>query len=88
MSNSPFSHVSNEVLKFVVTQNRSATVGPRLGSLSLAPRKLIQTPHYVATTSRGSVPHITSDLMRRYTGIASVYIALEDCALTSMALGW
>ena len=57
----------------------------RLGTLSLHGRKTINTPHYVALTSRGTVPHLTQDMMRDNTEIQGVYAALEDCE--SYAIG-
>ncbi len=52
---------------------------PRLGTLSLRGRKTIDTPHYVALSSRGAVPHLTQDMMRDNTAISGIYAALEDC---------
>ncbi|KAL9616737.1 MAG: hypothetical protein Q9160_008425 [Pyrenula sp. 1 TL-2023] len=66
------------MLSFVVTHNKSPTLGPRLGDLRVASRCRIQTPHYVATTSRGVVPHVTPDLVCKHSKISSVYVALED----------
>ena len=51
----------------------------RLGRLTVPHRSPIETPHYVAITSRGAVPHISQDLMRQHTGVQGVYVALEDC---------
>ncbi|KAI9834570.1 MAG: hypothetical protein M1819_002946 [Sarea resinae] len=50
----------------------------RLGRLLVPGRKSIQTPHFIANTSRGVVPHLAHDLMRRHTDISGVYVALED----------
>jgi len=35
-------------------------------------------PTYIATSSRGSVPHLTSDNIRSHTKIGSVHVGLED----------
>ncbi len=51
----------------------------RLGALSLHGRKTVDTPHYVALTSRGTVPHLTQDMMRDNTEIQGIHVALEDC---------
>ncbi|KAK3068807.1 hypothetical protein LTR53_013333 [Teratosphaeriaceae sp. CCFEE 6253] len=53
-------------------------LAPRLGRLSLANRKAMETPHYLAITSRGVVPHITQDTYIRDTSISGVYVGLED----------
>ena len=51
----------------------------RLGSLRFRSRNSIDTPHYVAASSRGAVPHIAQDMMRSNTRISAMYTALEDC---------
>ncbi|MCJ1288166.1 hypothetical protein MMC26_007521 [Xylographa opegraphella] len=50
----------------------------RLGTLRFNNGTHIETPHYIATTSRGAVPHLSQDTMRDNTGIKGVYVALED----------
>ncbi|KAI5365216.1 Putative tRNA-guanine(15) transglycosylase, queuine tRNA-ribosyltransferase accessory subunit QTRTD1 [Septoria linicola] len=50
----------------------------RLGRLALPRRRILETPHYLANTSRGVVPHITQDTFVRDTDINGVYVALED----------
>lgn len=55
---------------------------PRLGSLSFPGRTNMATPHYIAISSRGTVPHLTQDTMRGSTGITGLYTALEDCELS------
>lgn len=57
----------------------SSTLAPRLGRLSFPGRQAIDTPHYLAITSRGVVPHLTQDSFARDTRIAGVYVGLEDC---------
>lgn len=54
-------------------------LGTRVGSLALASRHTISTPHYVPLTSRGAVSHIAHDVMRKETEINSLYMGLEDC---------
>lgn len=56
--------------------------GARLGRLSLPNRIPVQTPSYVAVTSRGTVPHLTTDNLVKHTSIESAYLALEDCTFT------
>ena len=51
----------------------------RLGRLALPGRTLIDTPGYVAMSSRGGIPHLTPDVINRHTDIAGSYMALEDC---------
>ncbi|KAI9158730.1 Queuine tRNA-ribosyltransferase accessory subunit [Paramyrothecium foliicola] len=50
----------------------------RLGELSFPGRKTIDTPNYTSVTSRGVVPHLTPDNVRKYTPIRAEYMALED----------
>lgn len=54
-------------------------LGPRLGRLSLPDLTRMETPHYIALTSRGAVPHLSPDLMREHAHVRGVHIALEDC---------
>lgn len=51
----------------------------RLGELTLAGRQKVQTPNYFPLTSRGSLPHISQDMMRDHAPGAGIYTALEDC---------
>lgn len=53
--------------------------GLRIGTLSVDGRRTIDTPHYVALSSRGTVPHLTQDMMRDNSAITGIYAALEDC---------
>lgn len=66
-------------MSFSLLGSAAPVLAPRVGSLALAGRKTLSTPHYVAPTSRGAVPHIAHDLMRKETAINSLYIGLEDC---------
>jgi queuine tRNA-ribosyltransferase len=59
--------------------NSVARNTPRLATLVCGSRHAIQTPHYLATTSRGVVPHLTPDVQLSHTSIDGVYISLEDC---------
>jgi len=64
---------------FSIVQATTTGIGARLGRLVLPGCKVIDTPHYLASTSRGVVPHITPDNFVRFTPINGVYVALEDC---------
>jgi hypothetical protein len=55
--------------------------GPRLGQLVLPSRPALQTPHYLAITSRGPIPHISQDNEIRHTDVKGIYVAYEDCQL-------
>ena len=57
------------------------SAGARLGRLSFEGRRTIDTPHYVAITSRGVIPHVTPDVLAQHTGVKAAYVALEDCEL-------
>lgn len=67
------------MLKFSLSRVESSNSGPRLGQLLRGGRKTIQTPHYVATTSRGVLPHISHDVLAKNTTISSMYFGIEDC---------
>lgn len=64
---------------FRILQHPVQPIGARLGLLRLPNRPPLLTPHYVAITSRGAVPHLTQDTFVRDTSIPAVYAALEDC---------
>ena len=71
----------NTAEKFVpvfATRNPYAK-GPRLGTLSLPGRKPIKTPHFLALTSRGLVPHITQEILKAHINARSLHVSLEDC---------
>jgi hypothetical protein len=71
--------VQDAMFSFKITKSGSSTTGPRLGQLLRGGRKAIETPNYVATTSRGVVPHISHDMLERCTAVSSIYLSLEDC---------
>lgn len=66
---------------FTVTQPKvdDDESSARLGRLCVEGRKAVETPNFLAITSRGSVPHITPDVLSEHTSIEGVYLALEDC---------
>lgn len=51
----------------------------RHGELALAGRQQVETPNYFPLTSRGSLPHLSQDMMRDNAPGAGIYTALEDC---------
>lgn len=57
--------------------------GPRLGRIALKGRRTLDTPNFLALTSRGVVPHISPDVVGEQTEFAGVYTAIEDCEYTS-----
>ncbi|OKL63810.1 hypothetical protein UA08_00419 [Talaromyces atroroseus] len=56
----------------------ASVLAARVGKVVLPGRKSIQTPHYVAITSRGVVPHLSPDVARNHTTLGCLYIGLED----------
>lgn len=56
-----------------------ARCGARLGTLNIPGRKPLQTPGYIAITSRGAVPHLAQDVHESSTALKGIYTALEDC---------
>lgn len=51
----------------------------RLGKLSTKGRKPIDTPNFVAMSSRGVIPHLTPDMVIKATDFGAAHMALEDC---------
>jgi len=64
---------------FQIIKAAGSALTPRLGRIAIPGRKVMETPHFLAGTSRGAVPHITQDTFARDTSIGAVYVALEDC---------
>lgn len=62
----------------VLSSAADPILAPRLGRLSVAGRKSISTPHFIPLTTRGVVPHLAHDVVRRQTSISSLFIGLED----------
>ncbi|KAI5799253.1 tRNA-guanine transglycosylase family protein [Peziza echinospora] len=52
--------------------------GPRLGRMVVNTSYSLDTPTFIAPTSRGTVPHLSHDTLRTHTPIKGVYVALED----------
>lgn len=77
------SALSFEVLPSLDVKPLERSSRARLGVLRCAGRKTTNTPHYVAITSRGSVPHVTPDMVEDEMDVRGVYVALEDCKSAS-----
>ncbi|KAG9245443.1 putative Queuine tRNA-ribosyltransferase-like protein [Calycina marina] len=50
----------------------------RLGRLSIAGRKDVDTPNFFAVSSRGVIPHMTPDVVASNFNGAGIHIAIED----------
>ena len=70
-----------ELLSFELIKPLNHESGARLGRLCFPGRQSIESPHYIAISSRGAVPHLSQDTMGESTGIKGLYTALEDCML-------
>lgn len=70
---------AGETSNFTIQKSTDSQPGPRLGRLCLPGRKAIDTPHYIAISSRGAVPHLSQDTFAKQTHINGIYVALEDC---------
>ena len=51
----------------------------RTGNLELPGRQPIQTPNFLANTSRGVIPHISPDAILPQAPVPGVFTAIEDC---------
>ena len=74
------STLPNQPVRFTI--DRTSTFldsQARLGTVTLSGHPPVPTPHYLAPTSRGSVPHLTPDMMLDHTAIRGVYAGFEDC---------
>lgn len=71
-----------ELLKAVAKDGAAA----RLGRLAAAGRTPIDTPNFIAMTSRGTLPHITPENVSRHLQVTGTYMALEDCECDSRML--
>jgi hypothetical protein len=67
------------MLKFVIEHATSSETAARLGQLTARGRPAINTPHYIAPTSRGVIPHLSHDNLQKHTRISAAYVPLEDC---------
>lgn len=69
----------NGLFRVDVPNALNADSHARTGKLALEGRRAVETPNFLAITSRGAVPHITPDVLLEHTGIGGVHMALEDC---------
>ncbi|TVY84056.1 Queuine tRNA-ribosyltransferase accessory subunit [Lachnellula suecica] len=53
-------------------------VGPRLGRLGVKGRRDLETPSFLAISSRGAVSHLSPDVVSAHSQIGGVHMALED----------
>jgi queuine tRNA-ribosyltransferase accessory subunit len=58
----------------------------RLGRLALPQRRPVETPNFLDITSRGSIPHLTPDVVGKHVRSHGAYYALEDCKQYAFAL--
>ncbi|KAJ5949001.1 hypothetical protein N7454_002308 [Penicillium verhagenii] len=65
-------------MTFSVLGPAAPVLAPRAGTLAITGRKTLSTPHYLPVTSRGVVPHISHDNVRKETAINGLYVGLED----------
>jgi queuine tRNA-ribosyltransferase accessory subunit len=73
------SETIRKVLFEVLSHVDPNVVGSRLGRLCVHGRKDLETPNFMAVSSRGVVPHISPDVLAANTKIGGIHIALEDC---------
>ncbi|KFY42088.1 hypothetical protein V494_02606 [Pseudogymnoascus sp. VKM F-4513 (FW-928)] len=52
----------------------------RLGRIAVKGRRTLDTPNFLALTSRGVVPHVSPDVVEEQTEFAGIYMAIEDWA--------
>ena len=78
---------ADDMRPFRLLDSTKRTPGPRLGKLKLPRRQSIETPHYLAVTSRGVIPHLTQDNFKRHSSIRAAYLGLEDCKCLQAASG-
>lgn len=54
-------------------------VAARLGTLKLARSSPLETPNFIDITSRGAIPHLTTDVLTKHVQVNGAYVAIEDC---------
>jgi queuine tRNA-ribosyltransferase accessory subunit len=70
-----------EILKAAAGDGSAA----RLGRLVFPGRNVIETPNFLGLTIRGSIPHVTPDVVTKHTQINGSYFSLEDCKSVSQS---
>jgi queuine tRNA-ribosyltransferase len=63
----------------IIRPEDPSVLGPRLGQLTVQGRSKLETPNFLAISSRGVVPHMTPDVIAASSQIGGVHMALEDC---------
>ena len=58
----------------------------RLGELAFAGKDAIETPNFLAVTSRGVMPHISPDAIPSQVTFPGVFTAVEDCLSSPLLL--
>lgn len=84
MASNDTTALPGEMLNFVLRQGEFTKAGLRLGQLTLQGRTALSTPTFIASTSRGVIPHVSQDVMSKLTKIPAVYLGLEDCECYTM----
>ncbi|KAK0735550.1 tRNA-guanine(15) transglycosylase-like protein [Apiosordaria backusii] len=65
-----------EILSSALKEGTSATA--RIGRLAFPGRRPIDTPNFIAVTSRGTLPHVTPDNISKHLQVSGAYFSLED----------
>ncbi|KAK4203273.1 putative queuine tRNA-ribosyltransferase [Triangularia verruculosa] len=65
-----------EVLSSALKESTSAAA--RIGRLAFPGRRPIDTPNFIAVTSRGTLPHVTPDNISKHLQVSGAYFSLED----------
>lgn len=81
MNGASSAHLPDDMLRFILQHAAPSESSARLGQLTLQQKHRINTPHYIVSTSRGAIPHLSPDNIIRHTRISAVYFALEDCKI-------
>ncbi|KAK4172358.1 putative queuine tRNA-ribosyltransferase [Triangularia setosa] len=65
-----------EVLSSALKEGTSTAA--RVGRLTFPGRRPIDTPNFIAVTSRGTLPHVTPDNISKHLQVSGAYFSLED----------
>ena len=66
----------------VLSSADSDASGARLGQVQINGRRDLDTPNFLAISSRGVIPHISPDVIAAHTNFGGVHMAVEDCMLS------
>ncbi|KAF7520455.1 hypothetical protein G7054_g12755 [Neopestalotiopsis clavispora] len=69
---------STDEMVFNIAKAAADGVAARLGSLKLAKSAPLETPNFIDITSRGAIPHLTTDVMTKHVQVRGAYMAIED----------